>query len=302
MPNHQHHPQSYSDKLPVCGLFAFSGAERFVKKIIRPLALLLMMATLAPAAEETKDSSYVLRPNDTIRIEVYEEPDLSGSVRILKTGDASFPLIGSLQLSGLSVDAAAKKIRDLYAKDYLVDPKLMLTVQDYATNFITVIGAVRSPGQVPIPVVGEVDLATAMAAAGGLNEIADAGGIQLVRASGATSRHNISDIQTGASGRISLAAGDRIIVNQSPYVGKTITVLGEVGRPGPLAFPVNGRLDLVSAIAMAGGLTKLANEKKVTINRKGTAVVVDYREISQRGDRPYMLLPEDIVTVAERFF
>jgi polysaccharide export outer membrane protein len=199
------------------------------------------------------------------------------------------------------VTAAASRIRELYAKDYLVDPKLTLTVDEYATEFISVIGFVKSPGQIPMPVSGRLDLASAMATAGGLAENADANNIQLVRASGTTSNFSMSSIE-GASGRIQLAAGDRIIVNQSAFVGKSLTVLGQVGKPGPVAFPLNGRLDLVNAIALAGGLTELANPKKVTINRKGTVTVVDFKVISQRGDRPLMLQPDDVITVAERLF
>lgn len=247
------------------------------------------------------DATYTLRPNDTIRLAVYEEADLSVQVRILKTGEASFPLIGSVEVGGLSVAAAAARIRDLYAKDYLVDPKLTLTVDEYATEFISVIGAVKNPGQIPMPVSGHLDLASAMATAGGVNEIADANSIQLVRASGTTSNFSMNSI-SGTSGRIKLEPGDRIIVNQSAFVGKSMTVLGQVAKPGPLAFPLNGRLDLVNAIAMAGGLTELANPKKVSINRKGTVTVVDFKAISQRGDRPFLLQPDDVVTVAERLF
>ena len=262
---------------------------------------LFLLATTSVFAERV-DVSYILRPNDTIRLEVYGEPDLTGSVRILKTGEASFPLIGSLMISGLSVSAASEKIRELYEKDYLVDPKLTLTVQEYATEFISVIGAVRNPGQIPMPVSGNLDLAAAMATAGGLAENADANGILLVRASGTTSTYSISSIVSGPNGRVRLEAGDRIIVNQSAFVGKSLTILGQVGRQGPLPFPVNGRLDLVSAIAMAGGLSDLANPKKITINRKGRVITVDYKEISQRGDQPFLLQPDDIVNVPERLF
>jgi polysaccharide biosynthesis/export protein len=266
---------------------------------LRLMLFLLLTATAFGA--EKDDATYILRPNDTIRLAVYEEPDLSVQVRILKTGEASFPLIGSVEVGGLSVTAAASRIRELYAKDYLVDPKLTLTVDEYATEFISVIGSVKSPGQIPMPVSGRLDLASAMATAGGLAENADANNIQLVRASGTTSNFSMSSIE-GASGRIQLAAGDRIIVNQSAFVGKSLTVLGQVGKPGPVAFPLNGRLDLVNAIALAGGLTELANPKKVTINRKGTVTVVDFKVISQRGDRPLMLQPDDVITVAERLF
>jgi polysaccharide export outer membrane protein len=248
-----------------------------------------------------RDNSYVLRPNDGIKLDVYEESDLSVGVRILKTGEASFPLIGSVQLAGLSVAAAATRIRELLAKDYLVDPKVTLSVTDYATEFISVIGEVRSPGQVAIPVAGNLDLATVMATVGGVSANADANRILLVRASGATAYYAMASINTGESGRVKLMADDRIIVNQSAFAGKSLTMLGQVGRQGPLAFPPSGKLDLVNAIAMAGGLTPLANPKKVTINRKGVLTVVDYKEISQRGDRPYPLQPDDIVIVAERW-
>lgn len=268
-------------------------------RFIRSIVLLAVSVTSFAAAAE--DGTYALRANDTIRLAVYEEPDLSVQVKILKTGQASFPLIGSVDIGGLTVAAAAGKIRDLYAKDYLVDPKLTLTVDEYATEFISVIGAVKVPGQIPMPVSGNLDIASAMATAGGLADNADANGIQLVRASGATSTFSMSSIE-GPTGRVRLASGDRIIVNQSQFVGKTITVLGQVNRPGPLAFPVNGRLDLVKAIAQAGGLTDLANPKKVTINRKGQVIPLDFKAISQRGDQPFLLYPDDVVTVAERIF
>jgi polysaccharide export outer membrane protein len=265
--------------------------------------LFLAMAISLPAfAAGDEDTSYVLRPNDSIRLAVYEEPDLSVQVRILKTGEASFPLIGSVNVSGLSVSAAAAKIRDLYAQDYLVDPKVTLTVDEYATEFISVIGAVKNPGQIQIPVSGQLDLAAAMTTAGGLADDANPGDIQLVRASGTTSTFSMADIQAGTVGRIRLESGDRIIVNRSPFVGKTLTVLGQVGRPGPIAFPASGRLDLVNAIALCGGLTELANPKKITVNRKGKIILLDFKVISQRGDQPFLLQPEDVVTVAERLF
>ncbi len=266
------------------------------------IVLCALVGCLHAHAEEDQDNTYILRANDIIRLDVYEEPDLSGAVRILKTGQASFPLIGSLEISGLSVNAASEKIRALYAKDYLVDPKITLTVHEYATDFISVIGAVRNAGQIPLPVSGHLDLAAAMATVGGLAETADANSILLVRASGATSTFSMSSIVSGANGRIKLQAGDRIIVNQSAYVGKSVTILGRVGRQGPIPFPVNGRLDLVTAIAYAGGLTDLANPRKITINRKGSVIELDYREISQRGDKPFLLHPDDIVNVPERLF
>lgn len=259
-------------------------------------------AAAAAAARPTQDTSYVLRPNDSIKLEVYQEPDLSAAVRILRTGEASFPLIGSLTISGLSVSQATAKIRDLYAADYLVDPKITLTVTDYATEFVSILGAVKSPGQVPIPISGELDIATALATVGGLTETADPQRVLLVKSSGASSYLSLDRNISTAQGKIKLEAGDRIIANQSAYVGRTLTILGQISRQGPLPFPPNGKLDLVSAIAMAGGLTDLANPRKLAINRKGVITTLDYKQISEKGDAPFLLQPDDIITVPERLW
>ncbi len=269
-------------------------------RVLTTLACWLLFAMFAiPASAE--DSSYTLRPNDTISLEVYGESDLSAEVRILKTGQASFPLIGSVNVGGRTVAVAAGLIRDLYAKDYLVDPKVTLAVNEYATEYVSVIGAVITPGQIPLPISGNLDMAGALATAGGPSETADTGAIRLVRASGGTSTFSMGAVQ-GAAGKTSMRAGDRIIVEQSRYIGRKVTLLGQVQKPGPVAFPLDGRLDLVNAIALAGGMTDYANPKKITINRRGNVMKLNFYEVSQRGDRPFMILPDDVVTIAERIF
>lgn len=163
------------------------------------------------------------------------------------------------------------------------------------------IGAVRGPGNIPIPVSGHLDLAAAIATAGGLADNADNRNIELRRAGGATTTYTMSAIE-GAAGSTLLGSGDRIMVAESRFVGKTITLLGQVGRAGAVPFPVDGKLDLVTALALAGGVTPLANPRKVSINRKGRVFEVDFREMAQRGNRPLMLEPDDIITVPERWF
>jgi polysaccharide export outer membrane protein len=255
----------------------------------------------APSAQDkpAQDASYVLRPNDTIHLSVFGQPDLTKTTRILNTGEASFELIDAVKIGGLTVAAAEQLIRDLYAADYLVDPRLSLTVADYATELISVIGSVNAPGNIPIPASGELDLGSAMAIAGGPTPTADTSAIQLVRASGGTSTYSMTAVQ-GSAGRTPLRPGDRIIVNESRFVGKKVQILGQVRSPGAIPLPVDGKLDLVTAIAMAGGVTELGNPRKVSINRKGKPFMVDFRQMTERGDRPLMLQSDDIITVPER--
>lgn len=269
--------------------------------LFRFFLILLCWVCAGPSNGATTDDTYVLRANDVINLNVYGESDLSGDVRILKTGQASFPLIGTVEVANLSVAKAAEKIRELYARDYLVDPKLTLTVNEYATDYVSVIGAVKSPGQIPIPVSGNLDLGSALATAGGVTETADTNVIQLVRASGTTSNFSLVAVK-GPTGRTRLFSGDRIIVNESRFINQSVSILGHVAKSGNIPFPVDGKLDLITAISLAGGITELGNSRKLSINRKGNVQTVNFKEISQKGSGQFLLQPGDIITVPERIF
>lgn len=262
------------------------------------LLLAIRVVAAQPAAEP--DSSYVLKSNDVVKISVFEEPELSIQTRILQTGEAVFPLIGAVKIGGLPIRSATDRIRGLYAADYLVDPKVTLTVDEYGLLFVSVLGAVANPGQIQIPQSGKLDISAAIATAGGVSATADISRISLVRADGSTAEFALNGIEKGV--RIQLGPGDRVIVGESRFVNKSVTFVGEVRNRGPVAFPVDGKLDLVTAIARAGGFTELANPKKVSVNRGGRVTVHDVKEMSSRGDTPFRLEPDDIITVPERLF
>ncbi|GAA5483669.1 SLBB domain-containing protein [Haloferula sargassicola] len=242
----------------------------------------------------------VLKADDVVRLEVFGEEDLTTVTKVMKSGEAVFPLIGAVDVAGVTLEDTIEKVRKLYDAKYLVDPKVRITVEEYATQFFSVIGAVNAPGQFPMPPAGRIDLSAALATAGGLAENADKNRIMLTRAGGGSTTY--SRAQAENSSAIQVRPGDRVVVSQSAYVGKTITVLGQVRKPGPQPLPVDGRLDVVSAIAQAGGFTELANPKKVSVNRRGRVTTLNLREMTETGKDRYYLEPDDIITVAERFF
>jgi len=270
----------------------------------------IVLLSLADSPAETKPetkavrivevSSYVLKPNDVVALAVFNEASLSSQTRILQTGEAMFPLLGPVKISGLTISDAMEKLRALYDADYLVDPQLTLTVDDYAVQQVLVLGAVRASGQVPIPSSGRLDMAAAIAAVGGLSETADPNQISLERANGTTSQFTFSAIERG--NKVPLSPGDRILVKESRFVGKEVTFIGEVRNRGAVPFPADGELDIVAAIARVGGFTELANPRKTSINRKGRVIVVDVRAMSSRGGTMFKLEPDDIITVPQRFF
>ena len=163
------------------------------------------------------------------------------------------------------------------------------------------LGALKTPGTLPVPLSGSIDLASAIALAGGLSDDADGRSITVIRSSGTTAVYSKAEVAS-QGGKVKLAGGDRVVVSQSLYIGKVVTSLGKVMRPGPVEFPLDGNLDLVGAISRAGGFHQLANSKKVNVNRGGKVEVIDVRELSERGGSVFALQPGDVVTVPERLF
>ena len=264
------------------------------------VALTRQLAAETSGVGEAETSSYVIKPNDMIRLAVFNEPALSSQTKVLQTGEAMFPLIGPVKIAGLSISASIEKIRALYDADYVVEPKVTLTVDDYALQQVSILGAVKSPGQVPIPTSGKLDLSAALASAGGLSESADPAAIALERADGQKSMFSLAAVQR--STKIQLNPGDRIIVAESRYINTSVTFVGQVRSSGSIPFPMDGELDIVTAVARAGGFTDLANPKKVSINRKGVIIVVDVKDMSSKGAKMFRLEPDDILTVPERLF
>lgn len=263
-----------------------------------PVCLITNLSpAVAASAAQPADSQ--LKPNDAIRVEVFNEPDLTASTKILKSGEVVLQFIGPVKIAGLSVAEANEKIRALYEKDYLVDPKLTLTVVSYSQDVISVNGAVGSGGQFPYPQNGKLDLASALAMAGGTTKDADTRGVTVTRASGGSSSFSIAN--NGGSS-VPIQPGDQITVKRSNYADKVAYVFGQVRRPGPVSFPPSGRLTLIEAVAMAGNYTELGNAKSVKINRNGKVSEVNLREMTEKGSEDFLLLPEDKITVPDRIW
>ena len=246
---------------------------------------------------QAQASDPLLKVDDMIRLEVYQEPDLTVNSRILKSGEIVLVFLGPVKIAGLTVAKANETIRKLYDKDYIIDPKVSLTVENYAQDIVPVLGSVGEPKDVPLPASGQLALGSALALAGNPNP--EASDVTITRAGGGTTSLSVSAAQKST---IVLRAGDRVTVNRSPYAGKEIQLLGTVLKTGPMAFPLNGELTLVEAVAKAGGTTALANKRKVSVLRNGNVMSVDLKEMEEGRQPALRLMPGDQVTVGERAF
>ena len=140
------------------------------------------VAATSTAGIETQ--TYRITPNDTIRVKVYQEDDLTSDLRISKDGSTTFPLLGTLNLAGKTVEEATGLIRDLLAKDYLVNPQVTLTVTEYAKRRFTVLGQVGKPGIFDFPNEEGMTLLQAIGMAGGFTRLARSGKVTITRTAG----------------------------------------------------------------------------------------------------------------------
>ena len=126
------------------------------------------------ASAVSAPEGYQLNPNDSIGIEVFGEDDLKTVTRLNGEGTVSLPLIGSVNLRGLTLSQATSRVTDLYARDYLVNPKVNVVLVGYAKRRFTVLGQVSRPGSYEMPESspGGIDLLEAIAMAGGYTRIA----------------------------------------------------------------------------------------------------------------------------------
>jgi polysaccharide export outer membrane protein len=127
------------------------------------------------------NQDYQFRCGDLIEVKVYGEEDLAARVRLNEIGTADLPLLPGVALTGLTQNQACERIRQLYMKDFLVDPLISLTILEYGKSKVTVLGQVRTPGVYLFPANERLNLLQAIALAGGYTRIGEPGKIVIKR-------------------------------------------------------------------------------------------------------------------------
>ncbi|NHO68520.1 polysaccharide export protein [Aestuariicella hydrocarbonica] len=111
------------------------------------LVILLAQFSGSVYAQGGGMSEYTLGSGDVIRILVYGEDDLSVESQLSDAGTLSYPFLGELQLLGLTVGELQNKITQGLLGDYLIDPKVSVTILEYRQFYIN--GEVEKPGGFP---------------------------------------------------------------------------------------------------------------------------------------------------------
>jgi len=171
-----------------------------------------------PSVSGSARPEYVLQPLDLIKMEVFQEPDMERQVRLSQDSTVTLPLINTIDLKGKTLQEAQELIRQLYDRDYLVNPQINLTVLEYAKHDVKVLGSVDKAGAVEIPSDKPLKLLDAIALAGGFTRLADRRHVTLTRTNEdgkpVTSEINADDIlqSKNSTDNLPLKEGDVIYV------------------------------------------------------------------------------------------
>jgi len=122
---------------------------------------------------------YLIGPQDLLKIEVFGIEAMNRSVRVSSTGTIGLPLIGSVQAAGLTSEQLAADIAARLTKDYLQDPQVIIFIEEYTSQRVTVVGAVKKPGVYPVK--GRTTLLQVVAGAEGPSSVANIGSVKILR-------------------------------------------------------------------------------------------------------------------------
>lgn len=172
------------------------------------LTLCLMLSLTSDVLAESGGSNignYKIGTGDNIRIHVFQEEDLSIETRISDTGIISYPLLGEIRVSGLTVSELEAKITKGLKGDYLINPQVSVSITEYRQFFIN--GEVKSPGAYSY--VPGLTVRKAISFAGGFAERADKGNIFILHEGGTTEKAQRVRIDA------TVKPGDIITIEQS---------------------------------------------------------------------------------------
>ena len=260
------------------------------------LALFLLSFAAGAAAQEAAGNDYVLAPGDIVHIQVYQNPDLTTDTRVAESGRISFPLLGGVQIGGLTVPQAEALIAKQLADGRLVvKPQVIVLLQQIRGNQVAVLGLVNKPGRYPLET-NNMRVSDMLAVAGG---IAEKGGdtilVSGVRNGKAFRKQlDVPAMYNGGdfSNDIILAGGDAIFVNRAPV----FYIYGEVQHPG--IYRLDRDMMLMQAVAAGGGSTQRGTLKGIQVSRRnanGKIAVVEPK-------MDELLQPNDVVFVRESMF
>jgi polysaccharide biosynthesis/export protein len=264
---------------------------------LRLVAITLVFALTGwPALAQEKTYDDKLGPGDTIKVQVYQSPDLTLETRIQESGHISYPLIGAAKLAGFTVPEAEKAIAQaLKSGGFMQLPQVTITLVQARRKLVSVLGAVGRPGQFPLETTN-TRLSDILALAGGISPAGSDTVIITGQRDSKPFRQEVNIATTYLEGKSSndilMAGGDVVYVHRAPV----FYVYGEAQRPG--SFRLERNMTFMQALVMAGGPTARGTEKRLRLHRQ----LLDGTSQEMTPDMNAMVQPDDVIFVRESLF
>jgi len=171
------------------------------------------VAAGTPDPAKPPEEFYVIGAGDSLNINVWKEPTLSGTVKVRPDGYVTLPLVNEVQVIGQTTSQLRNVLEDKY-REFTTDPFVTIRVEGIASSEVFLVGQVGKPGAFPLS--GNETLLQLLTRAGGLGVFADRSNIRVVRREGSKVTEYISDYDAIVKGDLKqdilLRPGDRVIV------------------------------------------------------------------------------------------
>ena len=254
------------------------------------------LAELTKSLGQSPDASaaeYRVGANDLLEINVFEAQELNRKVRVSASGEISLPLLGTVQVGGMSAREVESALESRL-HEYMKEPHVGVFVSTVESHPISVLGAVKKPGVFQVR--GPKSVLEMLSLAEGLSD--DAGDAVLVmRGAGLRSTANLGDSERPSvsgdapkaeaqSDEPSVAPTVRVNLknllqsedprfNVTVYPGDIVKVIraglvyvvGEVKKPGGFPLKSDENMSVLKAIALAEGFTPTSKRSRARIIR-----------------------------------
>ncbi len=250
----------------------------------------------AGQAASVANQHYRLGPGDAIGVQVYQSPDLSVEARVSESGVISYPLVGTVQLGGLTISEAEKKIADaLRAGGFVKVPQVNIALKQVRGNQVAVLGQVSRPGRFPLETTN-TRVSDMLAAAGGATPTGDDILIVTGQREGKPFR-KVVDIPAlflnpKSDEDILLAGGDTLFISKAPV----FYIYGEAQRAG--AYRIERGMTVMQALAQGGGPTIRGSQNRLRLHRRDVNGKV-IETVPQLTDQ---VRADDVIYVRESIF
>lgn len=278
------------------------------KKVLILPAFLLFFSIFALATQERISLEYRIGPKDLLEISVFGLDELNTTARVSEEGKITLPLLGEVEVQGLTKTEVEKKLAQLLEEKYLQNPQVTVFIKEYQSKRVSVLGAVQNPG--PYELLGRQTLLQVISEAGGMTE--DAGETiiiirQLDDGSSKTLRIPVEDLIVKGDAKLNIVLQPGDIINIPVDKIVHVYVFGQVRNPGALAVKRSHIPTLLQAIAQAGGFSERANKggvliKRIDKNGKEIQIKVNVKDIIKGKKKDIQLQENDVVFVPETIF